>query len=367
MRERFIREALDAYADRQLTDTADPWPAIRRSIAPRPVRRTNARHGLATRRRFAIPALVLILAFSTAGAVGVAQMRQFHQWTPPRTALERAGQLHAIDQVQTIDGYTVTLRHAYADANIVLLETIVRDPAGRVVWSVLPNWQLTDEHGVALPQAFDSGTIMVDPGVDGQYASFDAAAVQTAAASLNLHLTLTFAIDAPSQPAVAAGATIPDAGSTHATPTPLTGAATARSSTLLAAFTFAVPFIAGIESNPQQTVRALDVPLTLRRIITTPAETRATVCYTPPTGTEQDHWIVVADEDGHAIPSVENRMLSGGTDRATGEGERCGVLHLAGQGTGSGSRELRVKEVSWGPTGNETRLTGSWTFNYTLP
>lgn len=361
MHDQQIRAALDAYADRHLAPATDPWPAIQRATTQRPARRTATWRSVATRRRLAIPMLIVVLVFGTAGAAGVTYFRTFQPWTPPRTMLERVGQLHAIDQVQTVNGYTVTLRHAYADANIVLLETIVRDPAGRLVTSVQPTWQLTDERGVALPQAFDSGTTQVDPGVDGQYASFDAAAIHGTPATLELRLALTIAVETPSAMPVAgaAGAT-PGTRNVRAIPTPEAQHSLPASITLPVTFAFVVPFVAGVESQPQQTVRAMNFPLTLRRVITTPAETRATVCYTPPAGAELDHWIVVADDHGHSVASVEERTGAGGK-------EHCGELHLSGQGAASGAHTIRITEVSWGPTGNETRLTGDWRFNYRLP
>lgn len=368
MREQPIREALDTYADQHLSPIIDPWPAIRRAAIQRPTGRTATPRQVAVRRRLAIPALIVVLAFGTAGATGVAHMRWFQQWTPPRAMLERVGQLHAIDQVQTVDGYTVTLRHAYADANVILLETIVHDPAGRTVTSVRPTWRLTDERGVALPQAFDSGATQVDPGIDGQYASFDAAAIQGTPATLKLRLALTIAVETPStMPIVGDAGAIPGTKNVRAIPTPLAGAAPPARVTLPTTFAFTVPFVAGIESQPQQTVRAMDFPLTLRRVIATPTETRATVCYTPPADAGQSHWIVVANDHGQSVASVEEHEGTVGTDPGAVGEERCGELHLSGQGAASGTRELQINEVSWGPTGNETRLTGSWRFSYTLP
>ena len=365
MSELSMRQALDAYADRHLSTTTDPWPAIRRAALRRPEGRINRWFRPASR-RLAITTLLVVLAFSTAAAAGVAHFRQFRAWAPPRTMLERAGQLHTIDQARPIGGYTVTLRRAYADTNVILLETIVRDPAGQVLSNVRLTWHLTDARGTVLPQAFDSGTIQVDPGVTGQYAAFDAAALRGSPATVKLSLDLALGVAAAASqagPVTVAAAATPGSGSGRAIPTPETGTSARPGVTPSAIFAFTVPFVAGAESRPQQTVRAMDFPLTLRRVIVTPTETRATVCYIPPVGTEQDHWIVVADEHGQSVASVEERGGAPEADPGAVGGERCGQLHLSSEGSTSGVRELRVKEVSWGPTGNETRLTGLWRFS----
>lgn len=368
MRDQGIREALDEYAAKHLEETVDPWPAIRRAgTRPRP-QPGKGRTSTGPRQRLLLPALLLVLVFGTAGGVGVSGMRWFSQWTP-RSTLERLGQLHAIDQSQTVDGYTITLRHAYADANVILLETIVHDPAGQVTIRVRPTWQLTDTRGIVLPQAFDSGTIAVDPGVPGQYATFDAAAVRDTAPLLPLRLSLTLALDAPaSVPATGTPEAAIGEQDAYALPMPMAAPLPARTISLAAAFAFAVPFLPGIALKPQQTVRVADFPLTLRQVVVTPAETRAIICSPAPVGTADDHWLVVADDDGRAVPSSEERAGLAAEDETAVRGAgRCGVLHLAGQERKAGTRQLRITEVSWGQTGGETRLAGPWIFRYTLP
>ncbi len=369
MRERDIREALDEYATQQLLKIGDPWPAIRRAATPlRPLPK-QGRTRQVPRLGLLLPVLLLVLLFATAGGVGLARTRWFSSWMPPHGTLQRLGQLHAVDQSQVIAGYTITLRYAYADANVILLETIIRDPAGHLAPAVQPTWHLTDQRGIVLPQVFDSGAIAVDPGVPGQYATFNAAMVRDTVQTLPLRLTLTFM---PGAPASAPALHTPDAAisqhSAYAPATPMVVPATARTGSLPAVFTFTVPFSPGIVLRPQQTVRAVDLPLTLRQIIVTTAETRAIVCYTPAPGTARDHWLIIADDGGKKVPGGEDQLglAAEGVQSATG-GEHCGVFHLAGQERKTGTRQLRITEVSWGQTAGETRVTGPWLFHYTLP
>ncbi len=359
MHDQAIRDALDEYADRHLSHTTDPWRAIGD--------RAKARPGKATlRHAIMLPALLLIVAFASAGALSLSRWRVFTAWEAPREILANAGLLHTIGQTQTANSYTVTLHRAYADSNIILLETSVRDQTGTTMSNLRPRWQLSDAQGNAISQQFDGGTAEVAPGVTGQYATFDAAALPTASPTLALQLQITIEkIATPSAPPAVAGnptATPQTTGAAKSAQALATPGRPAAYNPIAAPFTFdfTVPFIQGIVVTPQQTAVAAGIPLTLRRVVATPAETRATVCYTPTAApSEGERWLIIVDEAGHSSPAA--------LDPAAAFPERCGILHLRAGSSRSGTHELRVSELSWGPTATETRLRGPWRFSYVLP
>lgn len=374
MREQFIRQSLDEYATYHLPARPDPWPAIRRQLQPH---RPRLGFGLplpTARPRLATAILLLLLVFTTAGAVAVG-VRSFYSWEPNRSRLIDAKLLREVDLSQTANGYTVTLRHAYADANIIMVDTTIRDPAGQLLYNVRPTWQLTDEHGTVFSTAMGvgGGTIEVGPGTIGQVAYFDAAPVQGNPAALHLRLALTveepawnWQVPPPGAPASSVVAISPVLGaavSGAAAATPTVGALHQyRPIAPSFTFDFTVPFIRGTTIEPQQTVTTAGVAMTLRRVVFTPAETRATVCYTSTVGRAEDRWQLVADDDGRLVVG-ENAHRSLPVEPS----ERCALLHLDAYEGRSGIRGLRVKDLSWGPTATETRLNGPWIFHLNVP
>lgn len=359
MHDQAIRDALDEYADRHLSHTADPWRAIGDRAKARPGKVT-LRHAIM------LPALLLIVVFASAGALSLSRWRVFTAWEAPRETLANAGLLHTIGETQTANGYTVTLHHAYADSNIILLETSVRDQNGTTITNLRPRWRLSDAQGNVTPQQFDGGTTAIVPGVAGQYATFDAAALPTTSPTLTLHLQLTLEeIAVPTNPALATSSLVTTPNATGAASGSRALATPGRPAAynLIAApftFDFTVPFIQGIVVTPQQTAVAAGIPPILRRVVATPAETRATVCYTPNAApSEGEHWLIIADDAGRSSPAA--------LDPTTASLERCGILHLRAGSSRSGTHELRVSELSWGQTATETRLRGPWRFSYVLP
>lgn len=359
MHDQAIRDALDEYAERHLPHSANPWPMIADRATMRPRKAT-------IRRAIMIPTLLLIVVFASAGALGLSRWQRFTTREVPRETLANAGLLHTIGQTRSTDNYTVTLHRAYADSNIIILETSVRDQHGIDMTNLRPRWQLTDAQGNAIPQEFDSGTTEVAPGVLGQYATFDAAALPMTSPMLVLRLRLTLEQIGvlPTSSAVAGGplATPNAARGSNGSRALATSGLPAAYNPIAAPFVFdfAVPFVRGVVVTPQQTVNAAGIPLILRRVVVTPAETRATICYTPTAGHPNgERWLIIADDNGRRIPAVP--------DAAAVPPERCGVLHLQGAPTRAGKHELRITELAWGPTASETRLHGPWRFHFALP
>ena len=359
IREQLIQDTLDEYAACRLRSAPDPWPVIQQRIASRPRQNKRAQRS-ALDRRALLAGLLLAVLFSTAGAVGVARLRLYHSWGPPRQVLAEAGLLHAVDQAQTVNGYTITLQRAYADANLILLEATVRDTNGQWHTDLRPIWQVTDTNGMIFPAIFDSGVADVASGVPGYYASFDTGSLQDTSVALPLHVVLTFA--APLATSANTAPVQASDGGAVATPTILPAPPLMQLIAPPVTFDFTVPFVSGVVITPQQTLVKSGITITLQRVVITPAETRAAICYVPIGEMGANPVTLLADDHGQIIPGGEPVLYM-----ASLPGERCSVLHLASRDTRPGNRQLQIKEVVWQSAGGETRRTGPWNFQYTVP
>lgn len=364
MREQMIREALDEYAARQLPGHVDPWAAILHRHAARLVGERTGRFGGAIRRGALPVALALIVAFATAGAAGV-YFRWYQEPQPLRNILVERGLLHEIGQSQTAQGFTVTVRHAYADANLIVVDYTVRDAAGQVrndVHTIEP--VLTDAYGATLPPILGTWTVDVDPGVAGQEMYFDAAALRDAPATLQLHFSLrlaTYGQGSSSASGASPGASAPNVGAApgrvEAAPT-ITASNPYQPIAPPFVFEFAVPFERGMSIQPRQTVTTAGVSLALQRIVATPLEMRATVCFTPPAAAELP-WQMAAEMNGRtanasAIPSGD-------------ASERCAALHFAPLPSTSADTTVIVREIASQTPDGANPIRGPWNFRIAWP
>lgn len=140
---------------------------------------------------------------------------------------------------------------------------------------------------------------------------------------------------------------------------PLPAPAEGRGSTRSDRLHFTVPFIPGTVSEPGRTVTAAGVPMTLRRLVSTPAQVRATVCLPAQRGAAGDRWQAMAEANGRTVVG-EARTTDAGA-------ERCAVLHLAAPPARPGTMALRVREVVRRAPGGEHSVAGPWAFRFNVP
>ena len=131
MKEQRVKQILHEIAGQQVPQSVDLWPAIRVRLQP-PRRRSRwARLMPTTRLGWAFLALALCLLIGTgAWAVGSAVDRLF-QVAPGLNHVGQAGLSQELDLSQTLDGVTVTLERAYADANRVVVGYTVSSADGQ--------------------------------------------------------------------------------------------------------------------------------------------------------------------------------------------------------------------------------------------
>ncbi len=380
MKEQQIRRILYEIAERQVPDDVNLWPAIRTQVQPR--RQPAFWGGLrpTTRLGWACLAVILFLTFGAVTyAVAPAVERLFHQEAGLQH-IEQAGLLQEYDLSRTVDGVTVTLQRVYADANRVVVGLTVIGPEGqrydprRVT--------LTDANGVVFPLATGWGAtgrsdipgfdIDVLPGQGVYVMGFDTTIEEGAPAALSLRLVVEverFALPLgaispfltsarpPAEPTGAAGAEV------EVAPTPEEGAVVGPFT-----FDFDVAFNAGHTVEVQQVVESAGVSVKLERVVVTPSETRATLCFEPPAGSNTV-WTLIA-----ALDVGNGQSLFGGVVKPVNGGREedchCVIFPYALAGR-SGLWTLTVSELVGTDLAKrpseDVRLAGPWVFRFRLP
>ena len=370
MREQQIVEILEGIAEDAVPATLDLWPAIRTQVQPRQRPSRWARVVPATRLGWAFLALALFLAFgAVAYAVPPVVGQLFRQESGLRY-IEQANLVQELNLSQTVDGVTVTLERGYADANRVVIGFTIKGPNGQRYEA--RHLTLTAAAGTVFPGTSHYGVtgrsdilkVSLPPG-EGAYAlAFDAAAVTGAPKELELRLVMEleeFVLppDAPSlSPTLAVSpAEPPEPMVVELLPMPegaIVGPFT---------FDFSVPFIPGRTVEVQQTAEAAGVAVTLQRVVVTPSQTRATLCFDPPDGGSKE-WLLITAGGG--------QDLSGGAvSQLSGTGEECHrVIYLCALAGRSGMWTLTVTELvgfDLAQPYEQTRLAGPWVFRFRVP
>jgi hypothetical protein len=349
-------------------------------------------------------ALLLLLA-SMAYAFGPAAIR-FFGYSPCRQYVGEAGLAQELLLSQTVDGVTVTVDHAYADASQILVglnlsATSGLTPMVRIAWLGLADgvvfpWTFTEFPAVATADATGgASTISVNephqdepsppPPLERQAATdtnwfaaqawlysgqerqlvFDVPELQGAPAVLHLRLVMHL------QLAEAVFPTGEEFLRADPPPTPMPG----TQGYLVGPFDFefGVPLLQGDVVEVHQTVEASGVPITLEKVTITPSETRAILRFSPPDA-EVDWFPVVELE----LPGGE---LAVGGPRALGPsqmvvnlsktGDREWVLRVpAFLGDRHGEWTLTVTKLVdylFPELRQREPLVGPWVFTFELP
>jgi hypothetical protein len=375
MKERQVARILQGIAEDEIPATLDLWPAIRAQVQPRrpssqrvPSRR--ARLVPATRLGWAFLALALALASgAVAYAVAPALSRVF-QMEAGLQHIEQADLIQELDLSQTVDGLTVTLERAYADANRIVVGFTIKDLNGQRYEA--RHLALTDAAGTVFPETVGYGVsgqsdilkVSLPPGEGAYVLAFDAGTVTGAPEALDLRLVmeleeLVLPPDTPSpSPTLASSpAEPPEPVVVELVPMP--------EGTIVGPFTFdfSVPFIPGRTVEVHQTVQAAGVAITLEEMTVAPSETRAILCFDPPDRGSKE-WFLITAGDGQDL-------AGGAVSRFSRTGEECHrVIYLGALAGRSGLWTLTVTELvgfdlaqPWG----QTRLAGPWVFYFRAP
>lgn len=224
---------------------------VRRAVSPARPRWADPAVWLPRRAIAITGALMVAVLVLTAGVYGGALLNSIF---PPHLDAQD------VHLAETVDGFTITVERAYADANRIIIGYTVSTPPGHTYRDAGPGQiTLTTQDGLALAayrQAF--GADDLSRGMGARVESFDAAAITGNPATIQLQLVYR---DFTAIQQDASSATVQQQVDI---PGPWT-------------FTFSLAFHPGRVAIPHQTVYANGVPLTLERVVITPSEARAYV------------------------------------------------------------------------------------------
>ncbi len=362
MKEETIKQILWETEERRVPADLDHWPAIRERIKQR---RSRLPRVLPVTQVGWVLLVVIVLLALGAGTYAVGTlMKQATNMEAGLQYIEQAKLYQKVNQSQTIGGITVTLENVYADANRVVIGTTVKGP------SYLPD-QREIIHGGNLELTDDKGHVLSEIGSVGQgsqpdpkgreravsyLASFDTSAVPGEPQRLHLHLVVN--VNTSIVPTPAACPVGKDCGGPAEPPIAKVGPFT---------FDFTVPVIPGRVVKVGQTVEKSGAALTLDRVIITPSQTRAIVCFPPP-DQEYDRWIPSGELDpGVVRGSWVGRFIGFNY----GPSKDCYTYdEFAYYGDRHGEWTLTVNElrgvVDWQPE-KEKWLKGPWVFRFRVP
>lgn len=371
MTEHRLTRLLHELAEQEIPDNLDLWPVIRAQVLSQ-ARRLPLRP--TTRLGWALLALSLFLTLGAAAyAVGPVVSRVF-QFTPGWQHVEERHLAQEVHLSQTIGDWTVTVERVYADANQILVGYTVSGPPGQN--PNLARVTLTDDQGMRFPEMGGAGVagasallgMQLPPGQGAYITAFDASAVQGQPATLNLHLQITLVALMPWS---TMESTI---GSPPSSTMTIAPAMQIREEPLAAPFTFdfRVPFIPGRVALVRKSAKVAGMAVRLERVVVTPSETRAILCFDPPEG-ESEHWVPVATLEAGA----------GRRDTGASSGPIVGITSTTVEKVGCyrysflvplfdwrGKWKLTVTElIGMDPIhpGEETRIRGPWVFRFRVP
>jgi hypothetical protein len=337
MNERQIVQSLHEIAGQAVPDDLDLWPAIRARVAPQ--HRTHSVHlRPTTRRGWVLLVLVLCLAFGVgAWAVSPIVDRLFRV----DSGLDHVGQAGLGQDLalsQTVDGVTVTLERAYADANRIAIGLTVHGPY--ILGYDLAHVGLSDRHDRTFPLSMGMGVkgqsdvlqLELSSGESAHVLSFDASALRGAPSPLDLRLVVEVA----------------------RSPMPLS-----RHVIGPFIFDFSLPLDPGKVVDVQQRVTAASVDIELRQVVVTPSETRVLLCLGAP-GEMGTSW------GAASTLRAETEEADGVWVRSAEEG--C-ALHgfLPPLYDQPGAWTLTVTELvvhDRTQLGEPTRIAGPWVFHF---
>lgn len=288
----------------------------------------------------ALLALLVVLTAATVGGV----ILHLAQAEPGTQSLAQQGLFTAVSQSKTIDGFTLTIETAYADANRAILGIMIKQPdlssygyGGQ--WNI-GQIKLTTLDGTDLPPTglvMDSAASGGSP--TGSLMSFDSENILGNPHSLQLRAAINYMCyqfnDSECSPK-----------------------ALAISKQLNWTFHFSVPFHSGRIAQIHQTATADGKALTLERVVVTPSETRAYISGLRYEDLVYSHSVLTVGEKTYDASAAE--AVGGVSDDGAGLTTTRLYIDFA--------YPLFAKHGTWNLSIKAfPKESGSWTFQFRVP
>ena len=276
-----LKRLLQRIAEKHVPGNVDLWPRIEKRITQQKPRRSM----LPIKRQWSFSLMIAAVLFSMIFFVGAYALSQFLGFVPDfdygMNQVWRNNLGTDLGMSQIVDDVIVTLNHAYADANrIVVYYTAAGGNAEYAPAHISGEARLTDSQGRMFEQIFGGGGGGGGGGgPEGEAASsswelegshnFDARMIEGSPSEVSLHLELVLQIvESTANEVIALG--------------PYT-------------FDFTVPFIPAVVVEPQLTVMTDGLPMTLEWAAVTPSSTKARVCFD--VDDPEETWMPIASMD----------------------------------------------------------------------
>jgi len=330
MNDKLLRELLHEIAEQEIKDDMNLWPKIQSQLNAPVSRRTRSTLSIL---KFAI-VLILTLVVS---AAAFAIYQGIRMGDSGLNAVNEENLVTHLNLTQVVDGITVTLNYAYADANRIVVDYAANGTAEaeeNIASFVFQTATLSDDRGHEFVGLNGSGGGGggggggSEPGgltsfSAGMQSHYDASIIEDAPEELNLRLELAFGVIYMDGSA---------AEPTHAT------------------FEFTIPFNAGTTIDTAQTISASDIDMTLRKVVIAPSLTRLELCYDAPAPVGRE-WTVYGKLAVNGAEIVTENQLMGATAAPLDDGTPCWALSMP--------EALDKERGDWALTITALRIVGS--------
>lgn len=279
MDERLITQALQEIARKEIPDDMNRLPEIQQQLG------RFSRSAARSRTSWVVAAILTMLAVSIV-AYAAARLLQNTPLDPGLQGASEADLITVLNLQQTIDGVTVTLDYAYADANRLSIAVSSKGTIPADIQYSFSDIQLSNSEGYPITPMFGGGGggggSTDNPEVNtyglSTLGSYDTTAIQGNPDSLDLRVETTIlvnsGVDQSAGGSGSSGGSTPDEGANLMTPAP------ARTIGPFV-FEFELPFIHGQVVEPQQSATAGGITMRLDRLVIAPSMTRGVVCLDP--------------------------------------------------------------------------------------
>lgn len=278
MDDRLITQALQDTARKEIPEDMNIYPEIQNSLG------RATRSAARSRTSWVVAAILAMLALSIVG-YAAARLLQSQQLDPGLQGASEVDLVTELNIEQTIDGVTVRLDYAYADANRISLAYTSDGDVPLGTTYQFTSDRLTDDAGRQFQTMFgggggggggggsaDSNTPVFTSFSMSQQSSFDASVIEGSPDELHLRFEVSLMkFVAPTGD----GSTTSEATEQSAPPSP-------QETIGPFVYEFSIPFISGQLVEPEQSASAAGITMRLDRLVVAPSLTRGSVCFEPP-------------------------------------------------------------------------------------